>query len=68
MDINQIDMDKGLRFKMNRDRPIMWFERNRQQFGVKRRKEARPPRNADFGDLCTMRDLRKAAITPSMVA
>ena len=44
------------------------FDRNREQFGVKRRKGARPLRNADFGDLCTMRDLRLAAITPSRAA
>ena len=44
------------------------FERNRQQFGVKRRRGARQLRNADFGGLCTMRDLRRAAITPSKAA
>jgi len=44
------------------------FERNREQFGVKRRRGARPLRDADFGDLCTMRDLRLEAITPSKVA
>jgi putative transposase len=44
------------------------FDRNRDQFGVKRRKGARPLRNADFGGLCTMRDLRLAAITPSKAA
>ena len=34
------------------------FRQHRDQFGVKRKTGARRPRYCDWGDLCTMRDLR----------
>ena len=44
------------------------FERNREQFGLKRRNGARPLRKAEAGDLCTMRDLRLEVISPPRAA
>ena len=44
------------------------FQRNRDQFGLKRRSGARPLRHTDTGDLCTMRDLRLDAIHPPQAA
>jgi REP element-mobilizing transposase RayT len=34
------------------------FERHRSRFGPRRRSAARPMRGGDWGDLCTLRDLR----------
>jgi len=39
------------------------FQRNREQFGLKRKSGARPLRQAEAGDLCTMRDLRLEGIS-----
>jgi REP element-mobilizing transposase RayT len=44
------------------------FERNREQFGVKRKRGARPLRKTQSGELCTMRDLRMEAISPPKAA
>ena len=44
------------------------FQRNREQFGLKRKSGARPLRKAEAGDLCTMRDLRMEAISPPKAA
>jgi len=44
------------------------FQRNREQFGLKRKSGARPLRRAEAGDLCTMRDLRLEAISPPKAA
>jgi hypothetical protein len=44
------------------------FQRNRQQFGLKRKTGARPLRRAEVGDLCTMRDLRREVISPPKAA
>ena len=40
-----------------------FFKSNRWRFGPKRQSGARPMRYADFGELFTMRDLRKAPIS-----
>ena len=39
------------------------FEAKRERFGAKRKEGARPMRGADFGGLCALRDLKRAAIT-----
>ena len=39
------------------------FQNYRNQFGIKRKKGARKPKHADWGDLCTMRDLRLRPVT-----
>ena len=39
------------------------FQRNREQFGLKRKSGARPLRRTDAGGLCTMRDLRLEVIS-----
>jgi REP element-mobilizing transposase RayT len=44
------------------------FQRNRDQFGLKRKSGARPLRRAEAGELCTMRDLRLEVISPSKAA
>jgi hypothetical protein len=44
------------------------FQRNRQQFGLKRKTGARPLCRAEVGDLCTMRDLRREVISPPKAA
>jgi putative transposase len=44
------------------------FQRNRDQFGLKRKSGARSLRKAEAGDLCTMRDLRMEAISPPKAA
>ena len=44
------------------------FQRNREQFGLKRRSGARPLRRAEVGGLCTMRDLRLEVISPPKAA
>jgi len=44
------------------------FQRNRDQFGLKRKSGARMLRRAEAGDLCTMRDLRLEAISPPKAA
>ncbi len=44
------------------------YQRNREQFGLKRRSGARALRRTDAGDLCTMRDLRLEVISPSKAA
>ncbi len=44
------------------------FQRNRKQFGLKRKSGARMLRRAEAGDLCTMRDLRQEAISPPKAA
>ena len=44
------------------------FQRNREQFGLKRKSGARPLRRAEAGDLCTMRDLRLEVISPPKAA
>ena len=44
------------------------IQRNREQFGLKRKSGARPLRRAEAGDLCTMRDLRLEVISPPKAA
>ncbi len=44
------------------------YQRNRGQFGLKRRNGARVLRRTDAGDLCTMRDLRLEVISPPRAA
>jgi len=44
------------------------FQRNREQFGLKRKSGARPLRKAEAGELCTMRDLRLVVISPPKAA
>lgn len=44
------------------------FQRNRAQFGLKRKTGARPLRKTQAGDLCTMRDLRREVISPPQAA
>ena len=44
------------------------FQRNREQFGLKRRNGARPLRKAEAGGLCTMRDLRLEVISSPKAA
>jgi REP element-mobilizing transposase RayT len=39
------------------------FQRNREQFGLKRKSGARPLRRTEAGGLCTMRDLRLEVIS-----
>jgi hypothetical protein len=39
------------------------FQNYRNQFGIKRKKGARKPKHADWGELCTMRDLRLRPVT-----
>ena len=44
------------------------FQRNREQFGLKRKSGARPLRRAEAGELCAMRDLRPEVISPPKAA
>ena len=44
------------------------FQRNREQFGLKRKSGARPLRKAEAGDLWTMRDLRLEVISSPKAA
>jgi len=44
------------------------FQRNREQFGLKRKSGARPLRRTEAGELCTMRDLRLEVISAPKVA
>jgi REP element-mobilizing transposase RayT len=44
------------------------FQRNRNQFGLKRKTGARPLRQTSTSNLCTMRDLRLNAILPPKAA
>jgi len=39
------------------------FQSHREEFGVKRKTGARKPKHGQWGELCTMRDLRLAPIT-----
>jgi REP element-mobilizing transposase RayT len=39
------------------------FKKHKEQFGLKRKTGARAMKGAEWGDLCTMRDLRKAPIS-----
>ena len=44
------------------------FQRNREQFGLKRKSGARPLRRTEAGGLCTMRDLRLEIISAPKAA
>jgi REP element-mobilizing transposase RayT len=44
------------------------FQTHREEFGLKRKTGARKPKHGEWGDLCTMRDLRLAPITLSKAA
>jgi hypothetical protein len=40
------------------------FQKHRKEFGQKRKTGARKPRFGNWGELCTMRDLRRTPVSP----